>query len=40
MKIKAIKFRKDGFMTEPFAKGGEDGADKFDGNPAGRRHHV
>ena len=30
MEIKAIKFRKDGFMTEPFAKGGEDGADKFD----------
>jgi len=25
MKIKAIKFRKDGFMNQPFAFGGEDG---------------
>lgn len=30
MKIKAIKFRKNGFMTQPFAFGGEEGADKFD----------
>ena len=25
MKIQAVKFRTDGFMTEPFAFGGEDG---------------
>lgn len=30
MKIQAIKFRKDGFYSQPFAFGGEDGADKFD----------
>lgn len=30
MEIKAVKFRENGFMTEPFAMGGEDGADKFD----------
>ncbi|MBR1841444.1 MAG: MBL fold metallo-hydrolase [Alphaproteobacteria bacterium] len=30
MKIQAVKFRTDGFMTQPFAFGGEDGADKFD----------
>lgn len=30
MKIQAIKFRNNGFMTQPFAFGGEDGADKFD----------
>lgn len=30
MKIEAIKFRTDGFMTQPFALGGEDGTDKFD----------
>lgn len=30
MKIKAVKFRNNGFMTQPFAFGGEDGADKFD----------
>ena len=30
MEIKAIKFRSDGFMNQPFAFGGEDGADKFD----------
>ena len=30
MKIKAIKFRKDGFMNQAFAFGGEEGADKFD----------
>ncbi|MBR1406304.1 MAG: MBL fold metallo-hydrolase [Bacteroidales bacterium] len=32
MKIKAVKFRKDGFYTQPFAFGGEEGADKFDPN--------
>ena len=32
MKIQAVKFRTDGFMTEPFAFGGEDGVDKFDAN--------
>ena len=32
MEIKAIKFRKDGFYTQPFAFGGEEGADKFDRN--------
>ena len=30
MKIKAVKFRRDGFYTQPFAFGGEEGADKFD----------
>ena len=30
MKIEAVKFRTDGFMTQPFAFGGEDGTDKFD----------
>ena len=32
MKIQAVKFRKDGFYTQPFAFGGEDGADKYDIN--------
>ena len=32
MGIKAVKFRKDGFYSQPFAFGGEDGADKFDAN--------
>jgi glyoxylase-like metal-dependent hydrolase (beta-lactamase superfamily II) len=32
MIIKAIKFRKDGFYTQPFAFGGEEGAEKFDPN--------
>ena len=32
MKIKAVKFRKDGFYTQPFAFGGEDGMEKFDRN--------
>ena len=32
MKIIAIKFRKDGFYSQPFAFGGEEGADKFDKN--------
>ena len=32
MKIKAIQFRKDGFYTQPFAFGGEEGQDKFDHN--------
>ena len=32
MEIKAIKFRKDGFYTQPFAFGGEEGMDKFDKN--------
>ncbi|MBQ6669949.1 MAG: MBL fold metallo-hydrolase, partial [Deltaproteobacteria bacterium] len=30
MEIKAVKFRKDGFCTQPFVFGGEDGADKYD----------
>lgn len=30
MKIKAIKLYENGFMTEPFAFGGEEGVDKFD----------
>jgi glyoxylase-like metal-dependent hydrolase (beta-lactamase superfamily II) len=29
MIIKAVKFRKDGFYTQPFVFGGEEGADKF-----------
>ena len=32
MEIKAIQFRKDGFYTQPFAFGGEEGLDKFDIN--------
>ncbi len=32
MEIKAVKFRKDGFYTQPFAFGGEEGMDKFDPN--------
>ncbi len=32
MQIKAIKFRKDGFYTQPFAFGGEEGIDKFSRN--------
>ena len=32
MIIKAVKFRKDGFYTQPFVFGGEVGADKFDAN--------
>lgn len=32
MQIKAVKFRKNGFMNEPFAFGGEEGSDKFDAN--------
>lgn len=32
MKIKAIQFRKDGFYTQPFVFGGEDGKDKYDIN--------
>ena len=31
MKILAVKFRKDGFYSQPFAFGGEDGVDR--GNP-------
>ncbi|MDO5308083.1 MAG: rubredoxin [Planctomycetia bacterium] len=30
MIIKAVKFNENGFMTQPFAFGGEDGMDKFD----------
>lgn len=30
MKIKAVKFRENGFMNQAFAFGGEEGADKFD----------
>ena len=32
MDIKAVKFRKDGFYTQPFAFGGEEGTDKFNKN--------
>ena len=32
MIIKAVKFRKDGFYTQPFAFGGEEGMEKFDKN--------
>lgn len=32
MIIKAVKFRADGFYTQPFAFGGEEGMDKFDKN--------
>lgn len=32
MEIKAVKFRKDGFYSQPFAFGGEEGQDKFDRN--------
>jgi len=32
MKILAVKFRKDGYYTQPFAFGGEEGIDKFDKN--------
>ena len=34
MEIKAVKFRKEGFYTQPFVMGGEEGPDKF--NPAVR----
>lgn len=30
MIIKAVKFYENGFMTQPFAFGGEEGQDKFD----------
>ena len=30
MEIKAVKFRKDGFYSQPFVMGGEEGMDKFD----------
>ena len=32
MEIKAVKFRKDGFYTQPFIFGGEEGVEKFDKN--------
>ena len=32
MEIKAVKFRKDGFYSKPFAFGGEEGMEKFDKN--------
>ena len=32
MEIKAVKFRRDGFYTQPFAFGGEEGVEKFDKN--------
>lgn len=32
MEIKAVKFRKDGFYSQPFAFGGEEGIAKFDKN--------
>ena len=30
MKIKAVKLYENGFMTQPFAMGGEEGMEKFD----------
>ncbi len=30
IQVKAVKFAENGFMTQPFAMGGEDGAEKFD----------
>ena len=32
IEIKAVKFRKDGFYSQPFAFGGEEGPEKFDKN--------
>ena len=32
MIIKAVKFRKDGYYSQPFAFGGEEGTEKFDSN--------
>ncbi len=32
MQIKAVKSRKDGFYSQPFVFGGEEGMDKFDKN--------
>ena len=32
MEIKAVKFRKDGFYSQPFVFGGEEGSEKFDKN--------
>ena len=32
MEIKAVKLRKDGFYSQPFVFGGEEGAEKFDKN--------
>ena len=32
MEIKAVKFRRDGYYTQPFAFGGEEGIEKFDKN--------
>ena len=32
MEIRAVKFRTDGFYSQPFAFGGEEGIDKFDNN--------
>ena len=37
MKIKAVKFNEKGFMTQPFALGGEDGPEKFDARSATAR---
>lgn len=33
MKIQAVKFHQNGFMTEPFAFGGEDGMEAFEDLP-------
>jgi len=32
MEMKAVKFRKEGFYSQPFVFGGEEGMEKFDGN--------
>ena len=40
MEIKAVKFRKNGFYTQPFAFGGEEGTEKFDKNIRYPQHFV
>ena len=35
MEIKAVKFRKDGFYTQPFIFGGEEGVENFCRSPRG-----
>lgn len=38
MEIKAVKFRRDGFYSAPFAFGGEEGMDKYDVKERYRGH--
>ena len=40
MEIKAVKFRKNGFYSQPFAFGGEEGPDGFDSNIRYRGTHT